>query len=335
MQPFETLTDRGKARRLRKLALDVLKQYPFEVSDLRLVGVYTNTLFRVRTVDGNSYMLRICKPGWRTETDLLSEVMWLQALNRDTDIGVPQPYPARNGTFIISAQAEGIPGTRRCVLMSWITGSSLEGQLTEPNLYKMGVLFARLHQHTAGFSPPDGFTQRKLDTLYARGEEDILFGESCRDAFSAVTWDILNRVKDKVYNALKQLYAVPDGLRVIHNDLWHGNIKVDHGHLHPLDFEDTVWGYPVQDIAMALQDLMMDVEPDVFTPLRDALRAGYESRMPWPESYPGQIDLFRAGRMLWVTNYVARFERQYLRPHIEWLAPQFESFLETGVLRKG
>ena len=85
---------------------------------------------------------------------------------------------------------------------------------------------------------------------------------------------------------------------------------------------------------MALQDLMSDVEADDFKPLQAALRAGYESLRPWPESYPNQIDVFRAGRILWVANYVARFQRQYLQEHLDRLAPQLECFLETGLVRK-
>jgi Ser/Thr protein kinase RdoA (MazF antagonist) len=137
-----------------------------------------------------------------------------------------------------------------------------------------------------------------------------------------------------VDKAFCQLFADPAGLRVIHNDLWHGNIKVYRGHLYPVDFEDTIWGYPVQDIAMAMQDLMTDVAPDAFEPLQAAFRCGYESLLPWAETYLGQIETFRAGRMLWVANYVARFESQYLNKHITWLAPQLERYLETGLVRK-
>lgn len=335
MKSFESLTKRGKARRLRRLAISALDQYALEVADVRLVGVYTNTLFRVRTAGGPSYIVRVCTPGWRTDVDLKSEVMWLQALAMDTDIGAPRPHPAKSGEFIAEACAEGVPGLRRCVVMDWIAGRSLEEQLTEANLYKMGALFARLHEHTSGFSPPQGFTQRRMDTIYARGEEDVLFGDSCGEAFTSRTRDIFDRIRAKVYEAFEELYADPTGLRVIHNDLWHGNIKVYRGRLHPLDFEDTVWGYPVQDVAMALQDLMMDVKPDVFEPLQRAFRQGYESEGAWPERYEGQIDVFRAGRMLWVSNYVARFEREHLGEHVEWAARLFERFLETGRLRIG
>lgn len=61
-------------------------------------------------------MLRICRPGWRMYEDLRSEVIWLQALARDADIGAPEPLVARNATFIVQAGVEGIPGPRRCML---------------------------------------------------------------------------------------------------------------------------------------------------------------------------------------------------------------------------
>jgi len=198
----------------------------------------------------------------------------------------------------------------------------------------MGVLFAQLHEATADLCPPPGFTQRRMDNLYARDEEDVLLGPSCRDAFTPRTSDVLERTLDRVRAAFAGRYAEPAGLRVIHNDLHHDNIKVDRGHLRPLDFEDTVWGYPVQDIAMALQDLMMDVAPDAYDPLQDAFRAGYERLCPWPETYPGQIDTFRAGRLIWVANYVARYQRKYLQKHLEWTARLLEPYLETGALRR-
>jgi len=179
-----------------------------------------------------------------------------------------------------------------------------------------------------------GFTRLKMDHFLARGEEDELFSDARMEEYPRHSRMVLMQAKERVEQAFRQLYADPAGLRVIHNDLWHDNIKVFRGRLHPLDFEDTIWGYPVQDLAMALQDLMTDVKPEQFEPLQAALRQGYESRLPWPESFNNQIDIFRAGRMLWVANYVARFERKYLGKHIDWLTGQFERFHESGIVRK-
>jgi Ser/Thr protein kinase RdoA (MazF antagonist) len=334
MKSYEKLTRQGKARRLRKLAINALASYELEASDVQLVGLHTNALFRVYAADRTSYMMRIGKPGWRTDTDILSEAMWLQALNRDTDIGAPRPELTQNREFMVWASAEGVSESRRCSLMSWVPGSQLEDRLTEENIYKMGVLFAHLHKYSAGFSPPNGFTQRKMDNIYARGEEDVLFSESCRELFGAADRAVLEQSRNRVYEAFAELYADPAELRVIHNDLWHGNIKIYQGRLRPLDFEDTIWGYPVQDIAMALQDLMEEAEAEEFEALQNTFRQGYESRAQWPERYEGQIDVFRAGRMLWVANYVARFEGKYLQKHIVWLAQAFRKFLDTGHIRK-
>jgi Ser/Thr protein kinase RdoA (MazF antagonist) len=334
MKPFAELTTRGQARRLRRLALNALGQYDLDCADVRLLGVYTNTLFRVRTTRGPSYVLRVCTAGWRTATDLRSEAMWLQALHRDTDIGAPVPMPARDGEFVVETSVEGVPGSRHCLLMSWIPGPLLASRLTVDNMIEMGDLFARLHEHGSHYLPPRGFTRRRMDSIYARGEEDVLLGETCREAFTPRTLDIVERTVALVQEAFASLYADPDGLQVIHNDLHHENIKIDRGRLRPFDFEDTIWGYPVQDIAMALQDLMMAVAPDAFEPLQHAFRAGYERRRAWPAQDGRQIDTFRAGRLLWVANYVARFERQYLQAHIDWTAQLLERFLETGQVRK-
>ena len=318
---------------MRELAINALDRYDLQVTDVQLVGTYTNTLFRVRA-NGLSHVLRVCTPGWRTLSDLQSEAMWLQALDQDTDIGAPVPRPARNGDLVVQASARGVPEPHHCLVTSWVPGPLLGTRLTEEYLFQMGVLFARLHEHGAGFAPPEGFTRRRMDSIYARDEENVLFGAIDTDAFTPRARDILYRTMAWVHKAYERLYADPSGLRVIHHDLHHDNIKVDRGRLRPLDFEDTVWGYPVQDIAMALQDLMTDVERDEYEPLMEAFRRGYETTFKWPESCRGQIDTFRAGRMFWVANYVARFQRQYLSAHIDWLAGRLEEFLDTCKLRK-
>jgi Ser/Thr protein kinase RdoA (MazF antagonist) len=332
MQAFEQLTRRGQGRRLRKLALHALEQYPLDVVDVRLVGTFTNTLFRVRAVGGQSYVLRVSMPGWRTETDLRSEAMWLEALSREADVGAPVPLAACDDSYLVEAGAAGVPEVRRCLAMSWLPGSLLGAQLTAANLHKMGVLFARLHAHGARFRPPAGFTERRMDGVYARGEREVLW--RCDDDFMPQTRETFERAWNRVERAFARLYADPAGPRVIHHDLWHDNIKVYRGRLHPFDFEDTAWGYPVQDIAMALQDLMMDVDAEAFEPLQAAFRQGYESVAKWPERYDGEIDTFRVGRLFWVANYVARYQRAHLRAHIDWTARLFAGYLESGKLRK-
>jgi len=324
---YDGLTKRGQARRLRRLALNALAQYDLEVTGVELVGLYTNALFRVRTADRASYVLRVCRPGWRTATDLQSEAQWLQALHRDTDIGGPQPIPLRNGEFLVTASAPGVPEPRRCLLMSWLPGRLLGARLTEANLAKMGALMARLQQHGAAFHPGDGFTRRRMNAIYARGEEDVLSRDLTSGELPARACDILQAARTRVDAAYARLYSDPAGLQVIHNDLHHDNIKLYRGRLHPFDFEDTVWGYRVQDVATGLLDLAFAVPPERYGVLAAAYREGYERLAPWPETYEGEIEALRAGLLLWRANWVARYERQYLGMHVEWTARILEGYL--------
>jgi Ser/Thr protein kinase RdoA (MazF antagonist) len=329
---FEALTRRGKLSRLRSLAWQALGEYDLQIASLSLLGWFTNLMFRVDTRDGKRYVLRLSAPGWRTDEDCRAETAWLLALARDTDLGAPVPQSAHSGEYILFSRLEGAP-TSRCVLQSWVPGVNLGKHLSEPNLKKMGVLFAHLHAHGADWQPPADFTRRRMDQVLARDEPQALFTDDSRGMVPPQTWEVWERTRAAVEAAYARRYAMP-GLQVIHHDLWHDNIKLHRGRLYPLDFEDTVWGYPVQDVGMAMQDLMEAVPSERYEPLLEAFRRGYESLHPWPEAYEGEMDTFRAGRMLWVGNYVARFQGQYLREHLEHLAPVLERFLETGKLRK-
>ena len=317
---------------LHTLAQTALAQYDIKATSLDMLGDATNTIFQVDTLSGDKYALRICTPGWRTISDIQSEIIWLQALAKDTDIGAPRPIASTHGETLVAVAVPDSDIVYQCLLMSWLPGTLLAEDLTEHNLYLMGQLFARLHQHTDHFRPSTGFTTRKMNNIYARGEEDVLFSATHHQAFSTETLDIFQRVMNQVTTAFAELYQDAQGLRVIHNDLHHENIKIDDGVLRPFDFEDTIWGYAVQDIAMALQDLMMDVKPEQFSVLKMAFRHGYESLRQWPEIYEGQIDTFRVGRMLWVANYVARYQTQFLEAHINQRAKLFARYLETGIL---
>jgi Ser/Thr protein kinase RdoA (MazF antagonist) len=198
----------------------------------------------------------------------------------------------------------------------------------------MGVLFARMHAHGEEFNPPPGFTTRRMDQVLAREEADVLFAPEHASAFTPESRAIFEHTQRQVEQAYANRYGSTKRPIVIHHDLWHGNINVYRGRLFPLDFEDTVWGYPVQDIAMAMQDLMMDVEPERYEPLLDVFKTGYTGLRPWPEASPSEMDTFRAGRMLWTANWHANWHAQMLPKVIADMTPWLKKFLETGMLRK-
>jgi Ser/Thr protein kinase RdoA (MazF antagonist) len=122
----------------------------------------------------------------------------------------------------------------------------------------------------------------------------------------------------------------PTDLLVIHCDLWHDNIKLYQGVLAPFDFEDTILGYRLHDIAMALLDLAEDAGLDAYYDrLLPAFRSGYESLLPWPA---GDLELLQMGRKLWVLNWFAQRLPKRMPEMAAFTADLFRRFEKTGQL---
>ena len=126
-------------------------------------------------------------------------------------------------------------------------------------------------------------------------------------------------------------YAAMDraDLRVIHCDLWHDNIKIHRGVLYPFDFEDTVWGFRAHDIAMAMLDLLETAGEERYPALLAAFKRGYSALLDWPAD---PIEPLQIGRMLWMINWVARNQAQWLGNMVERHVPAFEHFEKTGAV---
>lgn len=325
MKAYHELSRSAKLRLLRSLALTAFEQYELADPQITFFGYETNLLFRVTTASDQHFMLRLATPGWRTYRDLCSEAVWLSALKRDTAIPVPHIIPARSGEYVLQLSSPDVPAVWNASLMSWVPGRQLGYYLTENNLEKMGALFAGLHQHSGSWVPPAGFTTRRFEHWLSRGEENRLIGSEGGLELPSGAQALLERV----HLLVEQAYTAIDraDLRVIHCDLWHNNIKLHQGQLHPLDFEDTVWGFRAHDIAMAMLDLLEDAGEERYARLLPAFRRGYEANLAWPED---RIEPFQIGRLLWKINWVARFQPQWLGNMVERHVPVFEHYLKTG-----
>ena len=325
MKSYNDLSLAGKVRRLHSLAITALDHYDLESPEITYHTFATNLLYRVTTAAGERFMLRLATPGWRTFEDLLSEALWLDALNRETTLAVPRIVPARSGEYVLPLSGPGIPDVWNTSLMTWVPGRSLAHYLTERNLEKMGELFAALHHHGAAWTPPAGFTTRRFEHWISRGEENRIVDGELVAALPAHQRDMLERMHQHV----ESTYAALDraDLRVIHCDLWHDNIRLYQDVLHPLDFEDTVWGFRAHDIAMAMLDLLEDTDETRYPVLLAAFRRGYEHLLSWPDA---RIEPFQIGRLLWKINWVACHQSQWLGSMVERHVLVFEHYEQTG-----
>ena len=221
--------------------------------------------------------------------------------------------------------SEGVPFDWIVTVMTWQPGRLLGHYLSPKNLRVMGRLFARMHIHGGEFVRPPGFSPHVFDAYLSRGENNLLVDNKKLSALSGDDVSLIHQTIRRVGDAYDSLDR--SDIRVIHCDLWHDNIKLYRGVLYPFDFEDTILGFRLHDIAMAMLDLLDDTSFDEFTVLFGAFREGYEELLEWP---CGDIDALMAGRILWILNYVARVEPHNLQNAMDRRRKELSNLLESG-----
>mgnify|MGYP001142147621 CR=1 FL=1 len=301
MRPYRSLTELGQARRLRPLAWHALQQYDLPVARLRLVTNDMNGIFRVDTIHGEKYILRVTLPqGGHTRHHVTAEMDWLRALARDTDLSVPRPLAAKNGSLVVDAEALGVPQPRLCTIFSWVPGTDLAEHLSPATMTKLGELMARLHLHALTYRPPAGLELLHFDRVFPFPEPVILFEERFAQFFPPARCAIFEEAIAWVQTAINHLQVSGEPMRILHNDLHQWNVRIYRGQLSPIDFEDLMWGWPVQDIATTLYYHL----DDGFVAMRAAFQEGYTRILPWPERYPGEIGAFLAAQAMMLANFI-------------------------------
>jgi len=230
-----------------------LAPYGLDDARVRLLARHTNDMYRVETAEGR-YVFRVSAPGLRTEREVASELSWLSALRRDTDLVVPEAIPTRSGRrFVrVGSRQAAVPG----VLFNWIGGRVVGDRVTPALVREAGAVLARLHDHADRFRPRGAFSETRLDQAWPFGIPQVLESQGRAVGWPKARRTLLSEAAARVQAWLDGLYADPAGLRFLHLDFHPGNWKRVDGRLAVLDFDDTRWAYPVQDLGIALYYLL-------------------------------------------------------------------------------
>ena len=304
-----------------------LRGFDVEVARLRVLANHFNTIFRVDAVGGERFVLRINRPGGSDLTDIRSELAWLQALRRDTELAVPEPVAARDGTLVRTVEAPGVPEPRHCVLFRWLDGRDIYRRPSRQTVEQLGAALAPLQNHADSFQPPTDFSRRRHDTAWPHGRPEVVYGDDPDDLFTPERRAII-RLSANREGALRALYADPSGLRFLHADLHLGNVKLHRGELRLLDFDDSVWCYPIQDLAISFYDLQGYPNRDE---LRSAFGEGYRSLRPWPAVDDEQLATFMTAQVLELIGFSTESDdpalRGYLRALLEETGQRLRDWL--------
>lgn len=301
MKDFYELTPKGRAHRMRVMAFKALEQYDLNITRLRLLADSFNIIYRADTASGEKVVVRIVRPGESTLDELRSQALWCQALARDAGIRVPQPVQNCDGDVLTVVRADGVPEPRPVLVASWIPGRRLEAQCTPENVAKQGALMAQMHHYAQTFTPPEGFTLYQFDTFMPYHEPITFLKDEYDHLLEAPDRTLARWGYEVVVEALSRLKQHDPRMIPLHGDLHQWNTHLYRGEAYALDFDDMLFGWPIQDIAITLFYYQRwDNAADLYA----AFRRGYETVRPWPEQYPGELQIWILSRALNLMSYV-------------------------------
>lgn len=325
MKPLKELTYLSQVKRLRRVAECALEQYGLTDARLKLIFHGENNTYRVYLPDSNQQenpdspyaanrlLLRIHGESYQTVEAIHSEMLWLDALRRDTDLAVPEPLLTTDGRLVAQIKTPEVPQPRICTVLRWLNGRMHEHSPRAAYMQALGKMIAQLHNHATQWTPPKNFKRGRWDV-------DGLFGDSYR--LRAVDpqeiWARVPQPHRRIYEQVVTrtkcaMQELGDGAHVFgltHADLMPENVLYAGGEARPIDFDDCGYGYFISDIAVALSRWRFR---DDWIILRDALLAGYTKHRPLPQEQLAYLDLFIAARdvsiALWAISMTSRSPR--------------------------
>lgn len=218
----------------------------------RLINHSENHTFACDAVSGERFTLRVHRPDYQNVRSIQSELSWLEALRRDTDLPIPEPVPGRDGALLQSfATPDG--ATRHGVLFRFIDGQEPSPQSNLVDLFGvLGRYAATLHLHAIGWARPDGF-ERQAWSAATILDADGLWGDwRIAPGVTRPVRAVLDRLDAALWRRLGEYGQAPERYGLIHADMRLGNLLVDGDRVSLIDFDDCGLCWFAYDFAAAI-----------------------------------------------------------------------------------
>jgi Ser/Thr protein kinase RdoA (MazF antagonist) len=265
-----------------------LEHFPVEPEAIELVAFSENVTFRVSTRHREAdYVLRLHRPGYNAIGELDSERLWAGAL-KDAGLCIQDSLPTRQGQYFVPIDIPGAGEQRYAGMTSWLEGMLLSDCLeAKPGpadrarvFHEIGAIAAAIHNQSAAWNVPPGFTRRRLDLDGLLGEQPHWGRFWEHPDLNRAEGAALLHKRNEVGKVLRAYGETADNFSLIHADLDPDNI-IQHGDdMALIDFDDAAFGWHLYDLASALLEYRS--APD-FEALSAALLDGYRQHRPLAE----------------------------------------------------
>jgi Ser/Thr protein kinase RdoA (MazF antagonist) len=269
-------TPPAEIERFAAIARIALRHYSLVDPVAEFLRFNENLTFRVTAAAGRDrYLLRIHKSATsnflvQSPATLEGELLWLEALARDTDVAVQKPVRSRRRLPVTTIAPIGEPLPLPCTLLQWIEGETFNQEAANARLLaqRLGELIARLHNHASGWTIPAGFTRVTYGPEFLQRTVSLLKPGVELGLFRAEDLAILSRTTDEILSAISALGRDRQVWGPIHGDLQGHNILVHGEQVRPIDFSLCGFGHYLFDLGVTLSSLRPDLQGSVLDSYR-------------------------------------------------------------------
>lgn len=258
-----------------KLLIAVRQCYGFmNTMQLHLLKFSENLTYLVwDDITGEKYVLRVFRPGYHREEEMLGELLWIHQLVQDTDVKTADVIPGKTGDFVCR-----IPVGEQnfhCALFEFIEGDTLSNMDVRHNgryLEKLGEIMAKLHNQAMAWP------QAKELKRFAWDIDDLVGPDARWGDFSLMKglpeeyMDSYRQAVQLIRSRLERFGRSCNRYGLIHDDISINNVLLHGDELYLLDFDDCGFGWYLYDIPT----IVLEYFDDAMREILSAVLKGYE-----------------------------------------------------------
>jgi Ser/Thr protein kinase RdoA (MazF antagonist) len=279
-----------------QLARQALMQYKIKDASLSFLQHSDTATFLVDSGRQGRFLLRIHVPftpemgqHGSDPAMLRSELLWLEALRRSTDLILQHPRRNQDGDFVTTLPTES--GPINVTMLGWLEGEKFPREMeSEETAAQMGAIAAKLHRHASHWRLPPGFTRPSRDAAYFQGMLNQLKVAVDDGRIEYLDYKTLETATESLLQTMTTHRNTRQSHGLIHADLHRGNMLLQDGQVRVIDFSFCAFGDFMFDLGICLSNIRQEFHP--------AFLAGYEQYMQLPADFARQIEGFYIGSML-------------------------------------
>ncbi|WP_425623798.1 phosphotransferase enzyme family protein [Agrobacterium radiobacter] len=271
-------------------------------ANLTLLTISENATFRIADeTTGSNLIVRVHRPDYHTEAEILSELAWIDALRQDGVVATPRPVTANNGS-LLQIFSDG-KTMRHAVAFEYMSGREPDAESDLAHWYRtLGEINAKLHAHSRRWTRPENFVRKTWDFNRILG--DGAYWGNWRNALGLTLEG--KTVLERTYALLEAQTSSygygEDQFGLVHCDMRAANLLVDDDRLGVIDFDDCGLSWYGYDFAASMS--FMEHEP--FIPdLKAAWLEGYRRVAPLDTQHEAALPMFIMLRRMQLTAWIA------------------------------